>query len=62
MKLNFWRNDRAQRRADGDALTAAYPVGFRPRHCAGETCIHDHADQQPTPTWPARQSVESAAS
>lgn len=28
------------------AKTRTYPLHFRPRHCAGQTCLHNHEDEK----------------
>lgn len=42
-----------------DVRTDAYPLTFRPRHCAGETCFHQHPGEAP---WPTFQQFTGAAS
>lgn len=42
--LRFWRGS-GRHRAEGDADTSAYRASFKPRHCAGDACFHDHAGE-----------------
>lgn len=37
---------RPRHRAFRTAKTRPYHHRFRPRHCAGETCVHNHHDHQ----------------
>lgn len=37
-------------RAEGPAVVESHPASFRPRHCAGTSCFHDHADDA-LPAW-----------
>jgi hypothetical protein len=38
-------------RKSGAPRLLAYHYTFRPRHCAGTSCIHDQADQLATRLW-----------
>lgn len=40
--------------------TRAYRHSFRPRHCAGETCLHDHAGDRRPPMHLVRSNAEYA--
>lgn len=37
----------------------SHPMRFRPKHCAGETCLHDHPnDKRPSlPLWRPLRAV-----
>lgn len=36
-------------RAPGEVNTRALPTAFKPKHCAGSWCLHDHAtDDRPS--------------
>jgi hypothetical protein len=37
-------------RAPGRANLLAHPHDFKPRHCAGDSCFHDHTDGGPFPS------------
>lgn len=51
-------------RAFRTAKTKAMRPGFQPKHCAGETCLHDHhQDDRPPMTYfkPVTQPTRSVA-
>jgi hypothetical protein len=52
-------NKRPKHRKTGPARLLAYRYDFRPRHCAGTSCIHDHADQVATRLWGLDQEQAS---
>jgi len=37
-------NTTGRHRRDGLSKLLAHPHDFRPKHCAGTSCMHDHAD------------------
>lgn len=46
-----------RRRAPVDALTFAHDHRFKPRHCAGTSCLHDHPGQVSARPSVARRSA-----
>lgn len=36
-------------RSEGTAMTRVMHDRFAPRHCGGETCLHDHPGEPPRP-------------